>query len=176
MIKIHLEDRQLFDESTSRFITVHGGDFTFEHSLKAVAEWESKWKTPFMANTKKSYEQLVDYYTMMAIGERPSSYLFTTEVCNSLATYCMDTHTATVINDNEPNQQQSFVTSEAIYAMMAMAGVPFECENWNLNRLTILLQVIAERSKPQKKMNVRDILAQNVDLNRKRREALNSKG
>ena len=177
MIKLHLEDATFFDETTNEFTTVAGGDYTFEHSLKAIADWESRWRKPFLINEKKTTEQLLDYYIDMAVGPKPNPYLFTPDAINALNQYISDSPTATRITSKESGaQNHSYVTSESLYAMMAMGGVPFECDTWNINRLVILLQVISERSKPQKKMSARQILAQNRKLNEERRRKMKTKG
>lgn len=177
MIKLHLEDATFFDETTNEFTNVTGGVYTFEHSLKAIAEWESRWRKPFLINEKKTTEQLLDYYIDMAVGQKPNPYLFTPAVINELNKYISESPTATkIVSSESSSQNHSYVTSESLYAMMAMGGVPFECDTWNINRLVILLQVISERSKPQKKMSTQEILAQNRRLNQERRRKMKTKG
>ena len=60
-------------------------------------------------------------------------------------------------------------------AMMAEAGIPFECQYWNINRLLVLLNVIEARRNP-KKMSQAEIYKQNADLNAQRKAQLNTRG
>jgi hypothetical protein len=51
-----------------------------------------------------------------------------------------------------------------------------EFENRNLNRLMTILRIISLKNEPPKKMNRQDIMRQNAELNRQRREQLKTKG
>ena len=59
MITIESEEEEFFDEPTNRFITLGvDGVFTFNHCLKSIDEWESKYKKPFLTEGNKTKEEL----------------------------------------------------------------------------------------------------------------------
>ena len=60
------------------------------------------------------------------------------------------------------------MTSEVIYAYMANARIPFECETWNLHRLLTLLNVIGELNAPKKKQTESQTLAEYDRINQER--------
>lgn len=175
MIEICIESKEFFDERTNEFVVIDGGAFRFEHSLKAISLWESKYKVPFL---KGGHEQdkLKAYYKYMAIGEAPNELLLTRDVEQTLAEYMGDPYSATIIQNEDKKHSARIITSEVIYAMMAISGVPFECEDWNLNRLLITLQVIGIESSPKKKMKNSEVLKQNRDLNEARKNKFKTKG
>ena len=67
------------------------------------------------------------------------------------------------------------MTSEVIYAVMVETGIPFECQDWHINRLLMLLNVLDLRANP-KKMSRNEIYKQNTDLNEQRKARYNTKG
>jgi len=179
MLEITGKDIEGFDNETNEFVTIKSeGTFKFEHSLRSLSKWESKWKKPFLINEKKSEEEWIDYFSCMCIGKKPSKeFLSTLEVQQQLKDYIEDPMTATVITSYDDSPPSSaYTTSEVIYAMMAMAQVPFECDTWPLSRLLMVLQVIAEKSKPKKNIPKSVMLERNRKLNEERRKALHSKG
>ena len=59
---------------------------------------------------------------------------------------------------------------------MVSGNVPFECAKWNIRRLMVLLNVVAEQNAPAKKMTNADVYRQNKALNDARRKKFNTKG
>lgn len=175
MLTIKVEDQELYDQEANQFITVIGGTFHFEHSLRAMSKWEEKYEKPFLVE-RHDPEELKDYFCMMCLDDGFSQPLLTDDVIAKLNDYVAAKHTATRITSRDGPNNGSVQTTEVIYASMAMAQVPFDCDTWNINRLLMVLSVIAERSNPPKKMSRGEILQQNADLNRQRRAALKSKG
>ena len=57
MLKLEIEPQEYYDEEKNLFITTKGGIYHFEHSLKAIAKWESIWKKPFLQSDKKTYDE-----------------------------------------------------------------------------------------------------------------------
>ena len=84
-----------------------------------------------------------------------------------------DKPTATVINPVEkPSNNGMVMTSEVIYAYMANARVPFECDTWNIHRLLTLLGVIGEFNAPKKKKSTSQILDDYDRINNERQEKI----
>ena len=68
------------------------------------------------------------------------------------------------------------ITSELIYYWMVTFNIPFECEQWHLNRLFALIRICnLKNSKPQK-MSKSEIAARNRELNAQRKAQYNTPG
>lgn len=177
MLEITVSDVELFDEETGDFFSVPGGVYIFEHSLKAVMKWESKYHKPFLSSTLVDEEWLY-YYRCMAIGKEPSEWHLTDDVCQTLQLYISDPHTATTISGagKTNSAKGGRITAESIYSMMSLSSVPYTCDEWHLNNLMALLRINTINSGGKTKMPRNDIYKQNTDLNRQRRALLKSRG
>lgn len=143
-------------------------------------DWEFKWRKPFLKGDHTE-EELFDFYKMMAIDPITDKSL-TRDVMVKLSEYIGDPGTATTFssfgsnqNDNIMARQKNY-TAEELYALMIQAQVPLDFENRNLNRLMVILRIISNYNSPPKKMTREDVLRQNQELNRQRREQLKTKG
>lgn len=180
MITIDLGEYEEYDPNTNRFTTHKGGIVRFEYSLKAVYNWEGKWKKPLLKKgAKHTGEEMLDLYHMMALDPVRKDFI-TPEVTELLSKYIADGGTATRFNTMGNGgggaTSKRILTAEEIYAIMFSAGIPLEFENRNLNRLLIILRIISNRNTPPKKMSRDDILRQNASLNQKRKAQLNTRG
>jgi hypothetical protein len=181
MIAIDLGTIEYYDDKNNEFVYDKGGIVRFEYSLKVIYEWEGRWKKPFLKGGLTDEEQM-DFYKRMALDPVEERFI-TTEVGNVLAEYIKEAHTATTFTSFDEGQtggnkmpSGKIYTAEEFYAMMFSAGVDISFENRNLNRLMTVLRIISSQNEPPKKMNKQDIMRQNAELNRKRREQLKSKG
>lgn len=158
MITIESKEEEFFDEPKQRFITLGvNGKFTFNHCLKSIDIWESKYKKPFLVENNKTNEELFDYYRIMCIDEvKPAS--FGPALVTKLEAYMKDSMSATTINskDDKSTGKNTILTSEVLYAYMANASLWLECENWHINKLLKLLSVINTLQKPKEKMNQKE--------------------
>lgn len=169
---------EYWDEEKEEFINTNGGEIHLEHSLISVSKWESKWKKSFINSEKQIGDELYDYIRCMAqedisidlIKSMDSDTLF------KIIDYINDPMSATTVKTYGPKSpNREVVTSELIYYWMIALNIPFECQNWHLNRLLKLIEVCNLKNNP-KKMGRNDIMRQNRDLNAARRKALKSKG
>lgn len=144
-----------------------------EHSLQSLSKWEEKWKKPYLATREKTVDEYVDYIRCMCLNADDfSDDIFShlsSENYEQIDAYLSDPHTATTIKDSGGKHNNRIITAEVIYCWMTVHGIPFECDEWNLNKLITLITVCSEESKPSKKMPMRDILAQNKAINAARR-------
>lgn len=180
MISIDLGTIEEFDDTKSEFIYHEGGIVRFEYTLKAVYEWEGKWKKPFL-KTDMTPEESVDFYKRMALD--PISDMFiTNDVMMKLKEYISDPRTATVFSNNSTENagkggsNGKVFTAEEIYATMFSYAIPLEFEDRNLNRLLTVIRIIKMNNEPPKKMSKQDVLRQNQSLNAQRKAMLKTKG
>lgn len=181
MITIDLGNIEYYDGNSNQFIYEEGGVVRFEYSLKAVYEWESRWKKPFLKGDITD-EEMIDFYKKMALDPIKEQFL-TGYVVKTLTDYISDSNTATTFstppdgqNGNNPFSKGKIYSAEELYAMMFSAGVPLDFENRNLNRLMVILKIISSYNSPPKKMNKQDILKQNSTLNAQRKAQLKTRG
>ena len=178
MITLDLGSQEYYDDEKNEFITETGGIVRFEYSLKAIYDWEYKWRKPFLKGNL-SREEYVDFYLTMALDPVDVKFI-TDDVIFKLSKYISDSSTATVFNKVGESSGKvgntKLYTSEELYALMALENIPIEFENRNLNRLLTILRVIASYKEPPKKMSKEDIYKQNAELNRLRREQMKTKG
>lgn len=184
MITIDLGTIEYYDEQTNQFVYDKGGIVRFEYSLKAMYDWEGKWRKPFLKNDKNDLteEELIDFYMTMALDPIEKQFI-TDDVMSTLAKYISDSPTATTFSTPPGGQNGSITsnkakvyTAEELYALMFNSGIPIEFESRNLNRLFIVLKIMASYKEPPKKMSKQDIYKQNAELNRQRRAQMKTKG
>lgn len=184
MLTINFKDKEMWNNQTDRFTTIKGGTFRFEHSLLAISKWEADWKIPFFAvlmdkndhRYDKSTKSIIDYFGKMCIDDGFDTRLIGNEELPLFEKYIGESRTATFFSRQERQNGEQIVTSEVIYAAMAQAQIPFECDRWNISRLTTLIRVIANRSQEPKKMSRSEILSENKKLNEERKQKFHTKG
>lgn len=181
MITINLGTIEYYDSDSNQFVYDEGGIVRFEYSLKAVYHWESKWRKPFLKGGL-SEEESIDFYMTMALDPIDKKFM-SDEVMDTLSKYIRDSDTATTFstppdgqNGNKTSGNGKVYTAEELYALMFMKNIPLVFEERNLNRLLIILKVIQAYNDPPKKMSQQDIMRQNAELNRQRREQMKTKG
>lgn len=181
MLTLQTKDFEYYDESENRFQVRKGRKLYLEHSLISVSKWESKWKTVFLSDKDKTKEQTVDYIRCMCTNppEDPSWFtMLTNNEIQMVNNYINDSMTATTISRRGPKRpSREIVTAEIIYWWMIQYGIPFDpCEKWHLNRLMTLIEVISVKSGPQKKMSMKEQMAEQRMLNAARLAKFKTKG
>lgn len=178
---ITVPEQEFFNSEKNEFYKVKSTTFKIEHSLVAIAKWESKWHVAFLDDkVEKTNEMMIDYIRCMTISQNVDPQIYyhlPQEVINEINDYIGDPMTATVFNDtNKGVNRGEFVTSELVYYWMIAQNIPLECEKWHFNRLMTLIRVCGEKNKDPKKMNRRDILNRNRALNEARKKAHKTRG
>ena len=178
---ITVPEQEFFNSETNEFYTIKSTTFKIEHSLVAIAKWESKWHIAFLDNNvEKTNEMMIDYIRCMTISQNVDPQIYyhlPTSIIKEINEYIDDPMTATTFNDlNKGVNRGEFVTNELIYYWMIAQNIPLECEKWHLNRLMTLIRVCSEKNKDPKKMNKRDIINRNRALNEARKRAYGTRG
>ena len=169
-----------FDEETGEFLEAESYVLKLEHSLLSLSKWESKWCKSFIDNKDLTTEETIDYIKCMTLNEDIDESIYnrlTNEIINQVNNYIAAPMTATTFsNDKGGKGGREIITSELIYYWMIALNIPFECQNWHLNRLLTLVRVCNIKNAPPKKMSKRDIASRNAALNAQRRAQYNTKG
>lgn len=179
MLQLKIVLGEGFDEESNRFVVSDVVDLELEHSLVSLSKWEAKWEIPFLDSRDKSSEQILDYVRMMNLrGNFPENVLesFKEEHFQTVNAYINSKQTATWFNDKKSGRNQEIVTAELIYYWMIALGIPFECQEWHLNRLLTLINVCNIKNGPKKKMSTSEVAARNRALNEQRRKEVGTKG
>lgn len=180
VIEIDLGTMEYYDEERNEFVYEEGGVVRFEYSLKAVYDWEAKWKQPFLKSHHSS-EEIEDFYLTMAIDPIDPKFM-TRGTMELLSSYIESTSTATTFASRQTNQNGNNLgigkvyTAEEIYGLMFLNNIPLEFETRNLNRLLVILRVISNYNRPKEKMSQSDIYEQNRRLNEERKAKYGTKG
>jgi len=180
MLQITIPAVELWDERKQEFITTKEQTLQLEHSLVSISKWESKWCKPFLSKQEKTFEETLDYIKCMTITPNvdPEVYNYlTNENIEEINNYINAPMTATYFSDDKtvkPSREQ--ITAELIYYWMIALNIPFECQNWHLNRLLTLIKVCNIKNQPPKKISKKEIMRRNAALNAARRKQLNTKG
>lgn len=164
-------------------VEVKGTRLEFEHSLVSLSKWEAKHEKPFFAWRKddtKTEAEMISYFECMLVSPQDKVYLVKEMKPDdqvALVEYINSSRTATIVREvnSKPGQREN-VTSELIYYWMISFNIPFECENWHLNRLITLVRVCGAKNAPPQKMSKSEGIADMRRLNAERRKKLGTKG
>ena len=180
MLTIIVPGKEMFDDETQEFITVDDITLELEHSLVSLSKWESIHEIPFLQKDKKSTEQVVSYIRCMVLTPDVPEKVYNNlsdQNFTEINAYIDAKMTATWFSEipGAP-KSRDVITAELIYYWMTIFNIPFECENWHLNRLFTLIRVCnAKQAKPEK-MSRSEIAARNRELNEQRKKQLGTRG
>jgi hypothetical protein len=176
MLQLEIKEELIWNPRTERFdASSPAVTYYFEHSLKAISKWESYYVESFF-ECSLTPEQTQFYIQCMEVNDTPIFWdALTTNHYTIITDYIAKDQSATKIK-MDGDDEKMIMTTEILYAMMAIHGVPFECDEWPFSRLNKLLQTITFFKKDKKKMSKKEIQKSNAELNAQRRKELNTKG
>lgn len=171
---------ELWDDTAQEFILPEIQTIQLEHSLVSLSKWESKWCKPFLSSQEKTDEETLDYIKCMTLTSDvdPDVYnCLTAENVEQINQYIYAPMTATTFSEDKRSKiNREVITAELVYYWMIALNIPFECQNWHLNRLLTLVRVCSIKNQPPKKMRKGDLMRRNASLNEARRKQLNTNG
>jgi hypothetical protein len=180
MLTIRVSGVESFDESRQEFTTQGGTILELEHSLASLSKWESIHEKPFLGRESKTPEELIDYVRCMILTPNvPEAIFLQLDERNfeEINVYIEAKMTATWFSE-QPGAPRSreVITAELIYYWMTVFNIPFECENWHLNRLFTLIRICNIKQAPPQKMSRRELAERNRALNAQRKAQLGTTG
>lgn len=183
MLEIIVPKQELFDDSKQEFFDMPEVHLRLEHSLVSVSKWESKWETPFLVSQEKTGDQMLDYIKCMTLSPEPDPEVYhrlTEDHLEAVNKYIGAKMTATWFTEQNPNAnkgRRETITAELIYYWLVSLSIPFETENWHLNKLLTLIRVCNEKNQPSgKKMSKAELASRNRTLNAQRRAQMKTSG
>ena len=182
MLVIDVVIEEAFDQEKQEFMATTSHTLTLEHSLVSLSKWESFFEKPFLGPEQKTSEETFHYIKAMVqesnVPEKVYEILLKSEKnLVAINDYINSKQTATWFTKKpDRGRPQKVITAEVIYHWMIALQIPFECQNWHLNRLMTLIQVCNEMNAPQKKMSKNEIREQHRRLNAERRARLKTSG
>lgn len=178
MLIIKVPGQEIFDDSTSEFISYDDVTLQLEYSLASISKWESIWEKPFLDSKDKSTEETLSYIKCMNVTPDIDDEVFdrfTNDIYERINAHIYSKMTATWFTE-KPAGSKEVITSELIYYWMTVLNIPMECENWHLNRLFTLIKVANAKNAPPKKLSAKELGERNRKLNAERQAMYNTKG
>lgn len=177
MLVLEIPGTEEFDSEKQEFLYSDSTVVRMEHSLASISKWESFWKKPFLGKEEKTSEEILSYIEFMCLTPDVPREVFlrlSEENYRDINDYIGQEMTATWFSENANGKiSREIITSEIIYYWMFSLQLPLECETWHFNRLTAQIKVINLKNQPKKKMSQQEVLAQQRELNQKRRAEAN---
>ena len=154
-----------------------------EHCLLAMSKWEAKYQRSFLNEQPRTSEEVEYYVRCMALDDvEPYIFsAFSSQDYDAIQAYISASHTATTFQSYGPPKlgRMHVVTTEVIYYMMIIRGIPFDVETWPIDRLMTLLKVYDIESNYGKKgttMSAKQSAQWRIDENERRKRMMKSKG
>lgn len=180
MLTIAITVEEAYDEETKEFVAADVFILDLEHSLVSLSKWESFFEKPFLSTVEKTSEETLWYIKAMTLTQNVPSEVYgklSQADVDKINAYITKKMTATWFrNDPTIAPSREIITAEVIYYWMVSFQIPFECQNWHLNRLLTLVKVCSQKNAPAKKMSRAELAQRNRELNAERKKKLKTSG
>lgn len=180
MLRLIIDEEEIFNEADQTFTTIGGITVDLEHSLLSLSKWESIHQKPFLANNDKTGAEIFDYLKAMVVTPDVDPDVLTRcsqQTLNRIQQYIDSPQSATTFGIMpERRGPGETITSELIYYWLVTFNIPFECEKWHINRLFALIRICNIKNSKPKKMSRNEIAQRNRELNAQRRAKLGTSG
>lgn len=180
MLIIIVPGIEMFDEEHQEFVTKDDFVLELEHSLVSLSKWESEHEKPFLGESNKTQEEVINYVKAMTLTSNVPEEIFhklSQSNIEEINSYIDSRKSATWFSEAPgAPRTRDIITSELIYYWMTVFQIPFQCETWHLNRLFTLIRICNIKQAKPKKMSKAEIAARNRELNAQRRARLGSSG
>lgn len=180
MLTIVVSAVESFDDSKQQFVSEGGTTLELEHSLVSLSKWESQHEKPFLGKEEKTAEEVVSYVKAMTLTPNVPAEIFQQldqEHFEAINAYIESKQSATWFSEAPGAPKSSeVITAELIYYWLTVFNIPFEVENWNLNRLFNLIRICNIKSAKPKKMSRNEQAARQRELNAQRKAQMSTRG
>jgi hypothetical protein len=180
MLRLIIEGDEFFNDETQEFESFNDVVIDLEHSLISLSKWESKYQKSFLSSKDKTREEIFGYLQAMIISPNVDPdvlYRCTQRHLDAIQAYIDSPESATTFGFvSERRGPGEVITSELIYYWMVAFNIPFEAENWHLNRLFALIRICGIKNSPPEQMSQREMAEQRAKLNEQRKKELGTTG
>lgn len=155
-----------------------------EHSLFSLSKWESEKERPFFPtgpDSSISEEDMIDYFAYMILNRDDEEEVvknMTAQDFMKITEYINSSRTATTVREilnRKPGPKEN-VSSELMYYWMISFNIPFQCDQWHLNRLITLIRVCSVKNSKPQKVSPKQRAQEMRDLNEERKKKFGTSG
>jgi hypothetical protein len=178
MLTIIVQLAEGFDDEKQEFVDIETFQLDLEHSLVSLSKWESNFEKPFISS-EKTIEETLWYIRAMTLTPNVPPVVFeklSQKHYETINEYINAKMTATWFSDTHAKPSAEIITAEIIYYWFVALNIPFEVENWHLNRALTLVRVCNEKQTPAKKVSPKEAARQRRELNAARQKQYGTKG
>ena len=175
---------EFWDPVNEIFVTTETRKLVLKHSLRSVVRYECKTEKSFFSKEELTNDELRSYIRCMTTNGNFDWITYeaiSSDQIMEVANYIDKPMTASTFYDLSKYSNRygtgrtKIVTAESVYSAMIALGIPFECEDWHLNRLVALIRFCEAQNSPGKKMSQDELARAYADINKKNKARFKSK-